>query len=56
MAFRIKQTAQADQDLDGILQWLLEQEAGDIGLRWFQKLKEALLSLSEMPHRCPLRS
>ena|SRR5215471_13859243 len=54
MAFRVKQTAQADQDLDVILEWLQEQEAGDAGLRWFQRLKEALLSLSEMPHRCPL--
>jgi plasmid stabilization system protein ParE len=54
MAFRVKQTAQADKDLDGILEWLLEREAGDTGLRWFQRLKEALLSLNEMPHRCPI--
>jgi len=54
MAFRVKQTAQADQDLDDILKWLLEQEAGEAGQRWFRRLKDALLSLSEMPHRCPL--
>jgi plasmid stabilization system protein ParE len=54
MAFRVKQTEQADQDLDDILSWLLEHEAGDAGLRWFRRLKEALLSLSEIPHRCPL--
>lgn len=54
MAFRVKQTTQADQDLDAILEWLLAQDAGETGLRWFQKLKEALTSLSEFPHRCPL--
>jgi len=54
MAFRVKQTAQADQDLDGILAWLLEQEAGDSGLKWFRRLKDALQSLAEMPQRCAL--
>jgi hypothetical protein len=32
----------------------LKQQAGEAGLRWFQKLKEAVASLSELPHRCPL--
>jgi hypothetical protein len=34
MAFRVKQTAQADYDLDLILEWLLTQQAGDAGQRW----------------------
>ena len=54
MAFRVKQSPQADSDLDGILEWLLSQQAGDTGLRWFQKLKEAVATLSELPQRCPL--
>ena len=54
MAFRVKQTPRADHDLDVILEWLLKQQAGEAGLRWFQKLKEAVASLSELPHRCPL--
>jgi plasmid stabilization system protein ParE len=54
MAFRVKQSPQADSDLDGILEWLLAQQAGDTGLRWFQKLKEAVATLSELPQRCPL--
>jgi plasmid stabilization system protein ParE len=54
MAFRVKQTEQADYDLDVILEWLLAQEAGDTGLRWFRKLKESILSLAEMPERCML--
>jgi plasmid stabilization system protein ParE len=28
MAFRVEYSAQAEQDLDAILEWLLEQEAG----------------------------
>jgi plasmid stabilization system protein ParE len=54
MAFRVEQTALADTDLDTILEWLSEQGAGEYGLRWFWKLREAIASLSELPHRCPL--
>jgi plasmid stabilization system protein ParE len=52
MAFRVKQTAQAEYDLDHILEWLLAQGAGDAGHRRFSKLQEAINSLAEMPHRC----
>ena len=51
MAFRVKQTAQADYDLDRILEWLLARQAGDAGLRWFHRFKETIHSLSEMPER-----
>lgn len=54
MAFRVKLTAQADYDLDLILEWLLVRQAGDAGARWFRKLSEAINSLSEMPERCML--
>ena len=54
MAFRVEQTARAKTDLDTILEWLIEQGAGEPGLRWFRKLREAIASLSELPHRCPL--
>jgi plasmid stabilization system protein ParE len=54
MAFRVDLTAQAELDLDQILEWLLAQQGGDAGLRWFRRLREALASLSEFPHRCPL--
>jgi hypothetical protein len=40
MAFHVKQTAQADYDVDLILEWLLAQQAGDARLRWFRKLKK----------------
>lgn len=54
MAFRVKQTAQADHDLDVILEWLISQQAGETGQRWFRGLKDTLNSLSELPHRCSL--
>ena len=54
MAFRVKQTPRADKDLDALLDWLMERQAGDTGLRWFRKLREEIASLSELPHRCPL--
>lgn len=54
MAFRVELTARAKHDLDVILEWLVAQEAGEGGLRWFRKLKEAVASLSELPRRCPI--
>jgi plasmid stabilization system protein ParE len=54
MAFRVKQTTQAERDLDVILEWLTGQQAGETGQRWFQGLKDTLDSLSELPHRCSL--
>jgi len=52
MAFRVRTGARAKRDLDAILGWLLSQEAGDAGLRWFQGLREAMASLANLPERC----
>lgn len=54
MLFRVELTGTAQGDLDAILEWLLAGEAGERGHLWFQKLKEALFSLSELPRRCPV--
>jgi plasmid stabilization system protein ParE len=54
MAFRVKQTAEADRDLDLILEWLTARQAGETGLHWLEGLKDTIDSLSELPHRCPL--
>lgn len=54
MAFEVVYSLQAEQDLDTILDWLLEQGAGDAGLRWFRKLQDTVSTLKELPHRCPL--
>lgn len=54
MGFRVETTSRANQDLDDIVSWLLAHEAGETGLRWFQRMREAIASLFEHPHRCPL--
>jgi plasmid stabilization system protein ParE len=54
MAFRVKTTAKAKRDLDAILEWLLSQEAGETGLRWFQGLRDTVASLAHSPERCAL--
>jgi hypothetical protein len=51
MAFRVKTSAKAKCDLDAILGWLLSQEAGDAGLRWFQGSREAVAALAHSPQR-----
>ena len=54
MTFRVEVTAEAERDADAILDWLLSQQAGDTGVRWFTALEEAIASLAEFPERCPL--
>jgi plasmid stabilization system protein ParE len=54
MAFRVETTAPADEDADSILEWLASEHAGDTGIRWFLALEDAIASLANLPHRCPL--
>jgi len=54
MTFHVETTAEAEQDGEAILDWLLSEHAGDTGLRWFLAMQEAIASLAEFPERCPL--
>jgi plasmid stabilization system protein ParE len=54
MAFRVEVSPQAEQDAEAILEWLIAEGAGDAGLRWFARLKDAIASLAQMPRRCEL--
>jgi plasmid stabilization system protein ParE len=54
MAFRIKFSATADRNANEILEWLVEEHAGDTGYRWFMSMREAIKSLDNMPKRCAL--
>jgi plasmid stabilization system protein ParE len=56
MAYRVSQTDQAHADLDDILLWLVEQKAGEAGLRWFNRLEDAIETLCEYPQRCAIAS
>jgi hypothetical protein len=46
MAFRVEITEEAENDARGILDWLISQQAGETGLRWFQGLEKAVASLA----------
>lgn len=52
MTFRVETSAEAEQDADAILEWLISQHAGDTGLRWFLALQGAIASLAQFPERC----
>jgi plasmid stabilization system protein ParE len=49
MAFRVEFSPQAETDANAILEWLIERQAGAAGLRWFEKLTDAIAALSEFP-------
>ncbi len=54
MAFRVEYTLRAEADLIEILDWLITEHAGEVGLRWLERLEAAVCSLATMPSRCPL--
>jgi plasmid stabilization system protein ParE len=54
MTYRVETTAEAEQDAEAILDWLLAEHAGETGMRWFDALHDAIASLAELPARCPL--
>jgi plasmid stabilization system protein ParE len=56
MTFRVETTAAAEQEADAILDWLVSQHAGDVGMRWFLALQDAIASLAQFPERCALAS
>lgn len=54
MAFRVETSAQAENDANSILEWLLSEHAGETGIRWFLALDDAISSLATFPERCLL--
>ncbi|MGA2589315.1 MAG: type II toxin-antitoxin system RelE/ParE family toxin [Bryobacteraceae bacterium] len=54
MVFRVEITEEAERDAIRILDWLISEQAGEPGLRWFQRLEKAIASLASFPRRCPL--
>ena len=55
MTYLVNLTARAERDLE----YLYDQINGarsDVALKWYQNLKEAILSLEEHPNRCPATS
>jgi len=54
MAFRVEITEEAEADSKTILEWLISENAGETGMRWFRRLDKAIASLASMPERCPV--
>lgn len=54
MTFRVEISAEAERDVENVLQWLHEQGSGRLGIDWFLGLEDAISSLSRMPARCPI--
>ena len=54
MSFDVRITPDAEQDAEEILDWLIEQHAGETGARWSLRMSEAVESLAELPRRCKL--
>lgn len=54
IAYRVNTSAEAERDLDEILEWLLLNNAGETGLHWVDGLQAAISSLENIPRRCGL--
>jgi plasmid stabilization system protein ParE len=54
MICRVEITPAAEVEAQAILDWLIDQQAGEAGLRWFLNLEKAIQSLSHFPERCSL--
>jgi plasmid stabilization system protein ParE len=53
MAYSVELTPRAVEDADSAAEYI-RQSAPEAAQRWFDGLIEAMLSLEEMPQRCPL--
>ena len=49
MTFRVEISADAERDAETILEWLLSEQAGETGIRWFVELERAVKSLESFP-------
>lgn len=52
MAYLVSFTARAERDFLSLYQEI-DAENSDAALRWYLGLSDAILSLEEMPNRCP---
>jgi plasmid stabilization system protein ParE len=53
MAYLVSITTRAERDLAHLFA-KINAEHSDTALRWYRDLKDAVLSLEELPNRCPL--
>jgi plasmid stabilization system protein ParE len=55
MAYRVEIARNAEADLEELYQWVVARAPGQ-GVRWFNGLEKAVLSLDQHPKRYPLAS
>jgi toxin ParE1/3/4 len=53
MAYHVSITARAERDFASLYSEI-DAEESDVALRWFRGLMGAILSLEELPYRCPV--
>ena len=53
MAYLVNITARAERDFASLYRKINAEES-DAALKWYRGLKEAVLSLEELPNRCPV--
>ena len=54
MAFRVEVSRRAFEDLDGIADYITKHGSFERADKWFDEIIEAIASLKQMPHRCPV--
>ncbi|HEY3974481.1 MAG TPA: type II toxin-antitoxin system RelE/ParE family toxin [Candidatus Sulfotelmatobacter sp.] len=53
MAYLVRIAARAERDLVGIYEYIRAGESS-AALRWYEGLRQAILTLAEHPNRCPV--
>ena len=53
MAYRVEITRRVESDLEELYLWVVER-APERGARWFNGFERAVLSLDQLPKRCPV--
>jgi len=56
MGFRIRATPLALSDIDESVQYYIREGSPDVAAKWLDGIVSTVLSLREMPKRCPLAS
>ncbi len=54
MNYRVRLSAKAERDVEGVLRWFDKQRAGAAASRWFAQLWAKIGTLEKQPLRCPL--
>jgi toxin ParE1/3/4 len=53
MAYQVSTSPRAERDFANLYK-VINAEESDTALNWYRALKEAILSLEELPYRCPV--